>query len=322
MPAHKSPFSQQPTTNLADFLSQSSPLQSKNDLLEIRSPQKQMNNYQKVLRFYGVHTEQQGDEFVGDCPFAPCKQEGKTNKFSMHTQTGQWRCFVCGRKGNNFGFIRDLHQYYFDATTHHDRERLIHLRGGAIDMWLLEEMQLALNPATNEWLLPAWSTDGVAEKGISNLYTWRKSYDEKTLKSYMSILSGPGFKQVPYGIHRLRSGTNRPLWVLEGHWDYLAFGSLLHRLGDTARHDYIASPGVDAFPKQYANVFNGREVVICYDNDVAGRNGVASLLQLMAAGGVYPQSISVLNWPVGLPERFDMSDAIVKLPKEYWKANK
>lgn len=318
MPLHKSPFSSQPTTDLAAFLNQVNVGQTKNELLEIKAPPQQVNNYRKVLAFYGVHTDQIGDEFVGDCPFEPCKSEAKTGKFTMNTQTGMFRCFVCGQKGNTFTFIRSLHEHYYNQTTQGDLERLAARRGNAIDLWMLEEMQVALNRATNEWLLPSWSTDG-ASKGLCNLYAWKQSYDEKTAKPYMQILSGPTFKHVPYGIHRLRSGTNRPLWVLEGHWDYMAFGSLLHRLGDESRHDYIAAPGVDTFPKQFVNIFNGREVVLAYDNDIAGRNGMESLMKLMAGHGVYPQSLSVLVWPTDLQDKFDVSDAIVKLPKNHWK---
>lgn len=316
MPAHKMPFNNQPNLDILGFLNKTSPLQTKNDLLGIRAPQYQSNSYQKVLQFYGVHTDQSGDEFIGDCPFSPCREEGKSGKFTTNTQTGQLRCFVCGVKGNMHSFIQQLHRYYLARTTAADYEKLRIRRSLAIDTWIMEEMQLALNGATNEWLIPAWSA---SSPEIGNLYAYKQSYDEKTAKPFMQILSGPTFKHTPYGIHRLRQGTNRPIWVLEGHWDYLAFGSLLRRLGEEPRFDYIASPGADTFPKSYLGCFNGREVVIAYDNDVPGRNGVASLMNNMAHHSIMPQSISVVEWPSTLPDKFDVSDAIVKLPKELWK---
>lgn len=34
---------------------------------------------------------------------------------------------------------------------------------------------------------------------------------------------------IPYGIHKLRSAPQRLLWVMEGHWDYLAILGLMNQ---------------------------------------------------------------------------------------------
>jgi Toprim-like len=177
-------------------------------------------------------------------------------------------------------------------------------------------MQLAFNTSTGEWMLPAWSRGGHAE-GIVNLYVWRTSFDAETRKPRRQIYSGPTFKQHAYGIHRLRDG-GRPIVVLEGHWDYLAFCSLLSATKMLPKYDCIGKPG-SAFPKSSLSIFNGREVILMFDNDPAGEAGVESICKSMTANGVIPSSLRILKWPEGLDRGFDVSDVITKLPTKFIK---
>lgn len=185
-------------------------------------------------------------------------------------------------------------------------------------MPICEEMQLAWNSATIEWMLPSWGRDGL-EKGIINLYYWRQFHDPVSGKPYRQIQSGPTFKHVPYGVHRLRDGMQRPIWVVEGHWDYLAFCALLSVTKQTAKFDIIGAPGSGTIPKSYLSIFNGRSVVLAFDNDAAGEHHTTSLIQSMNTYGIMPTSLSIVAWPEGLPKGFDVSDVITSLPQKYIK---
>jgi CHC2 zinc finger/Toprim-like len=271
----------------------------------------QASKWEALLKRHGVDPDVQGRELIGDCPFHDCPSFGEgRQKFTMNRQTAEWRCFVCGRQGNNVTFIREIHRNSFEQTTDHQRHELRKLRKYAIDMEEIMEMQLALNPLTNEWSLPAWNTEGK----IVNLYSYREQFDPTVGKKFMQIQASPSFSHLPYGIHLVRSAPQRKLWVLEGHWDYLAMMGLMRRLKIMNEHDIVAAPGAGTFPSRYLSIFNGRSVIIAYDNDQAGEAGQESLLHAMAKASVMPLSVQHVKWPEALPPKFDVSDVIVKLP--------
>lgn len=282
-------------------------------------PARQINGYQRMLREYGVASDLEGENFLGVCPFQGCiEYRDKSAKLSMNIQTGLFQCFRCELKGNNYGFIRAIHELYLSQTTEEMYEELCVLRKGAIDVAMCQEMQLAYNAATKEWLLPAWGRDGL-EKGIVNLYRWATTYDAVECKPYRQIQSGSGFKHVPYGVHRLRDGNQRAIWVLEGHWDYLAFCTLMSVTKQTHRFDAVGAPGAGTIPKSYLSIFNGRSVILAFDNDEAGEKHTIALIQSMNTYGIMPTDLKVVTWPADLPRGMDVSDVITSLPQKFQK---
>lgn len=282
-------------------------------------PVKQINGYQNLLAVYGIQTELEGSNFMGVCPFDTCiEYRDKAPKFSMNIQTGMYQCFRCHSSGNSYTFIRAIHDHYLARTTEEDYTSLCSLRKGAIDVAICTEMQLAYNDATSEWMLPAWGREGV-DKGIVNLYRWQLCTDPVSNKRYRQIQSGPTFKHVPYGVHRLREGNQRAIWVLEGHWDYLAFCTLLSTTKQTYKFDAIGAPGSGIIPKSYLSIFNGRSVVLAFDNDPAGEHHTTSLIQSMNSYGIMPTQLSIVTWPEGLASGFDISDVITSLPPKFIK---
>ncbi len=207
---------------------------------------------------------------------------------------------------------------WLTRTSDADYDALCQMRHRSIDVHVLKEMQLAFNQTTKEWMLPVWGADGHS-RGIVNLYVWRAEADPSSNKIRRSILSGPTFKHHPYGVHRLRDGSQRPIWVLEGQWDYLAFNTLLHRVGQAPQADTLGVPGAGTFPRNSLSVFNGRAVYLVFDNDEAGRTGMEGLLVQMNRNHIFPTSVYTIRWPEDLPVGFDVSDAITKLGRKYCK---
>lgn len=239
----------------------------------------------------------------------------------MNHQTGMFRCFRCEEKGNNYGFIRAIHKHWYLSTTDDQYLDLCRIRKFGIDVPVLKELQLAYNRTTEEWLIPSWAKDS-AHTGIVNLYRYSDAYDERSGQMRKAILSGPGFKHHSYGGHRVRHGAQRPIWVLEGHWDYLAFVTLLHRTNQAGSIDAVAAPGAGTFPASDLDMFNGRKVVIVFDNDEPGQRGKDQLLTNMHKHGVAPLSLHTLKWPADLPSGFDVNDAMHSLPAKYCKSIK
>lgn len=287
---------------------------SENSKISFQIPQKQINQYHQLLKWYGIDAERDnaGNNFVGDCPFPQCTDEQKQGKFSMHVQTGMWRCFYCQAQGNVYTLINMLHSMYFSTTTTEQYELLKRKRKGAVDVDVLKDFQLAFNTATKEWMLPNWSVEG-STKGIVNLYCWRAYKDVMKNKICHQVVSGPTFKHHPYGGNRVRTATNRPLWVLEGHFDTLAFVSLLRRAGQQENFDCMGAPG-GSIPKANLQMLSGRDVVLAYDNDDAGSESMDRTIRSMATNGVFPKSLRKIQWPEGLPKGFDVSDVITHLP--------
>ena len=291
---------------------------SKDHLLGVQGSANE-SKWEALLKRHGIDSEIQGMELIGGCPFHDCPSfgEGK-QKFTMNRQTAEWRCFVCGKQGNHVTFIREIHRNSLEQTTDAHRADLRRKRQNAIDNEELMEMQLALNPATNEWSLPAWNVEGK----IVNLYSYREQFDPTTGKKFMQIQSSPSFSHIPYGIHMLRSAPQRILWVVEGHWDYLALLGLLRRLKIRNDHDVVAAPGAGTFPSRYLSMFNGRNVIIAFDNDPAGEAGQETLMQGIAKASIMPLTCKHIKWPATTPQKFDLSDVIVKLPQPLRKKPK
>lgn len=311
MPSMKLPFqtNQPPET--------SGPL-SKDQLLGVQGSSNE-SKWEALLKRHGVDPEIQNMELVGDCPFHACPSFGENKlKFTMNRQTAEWRCFVCGKQGNNVTFIREIHRNSFEQTSDHQRHELRKLRKYAIDIEEIVEMQLALNPLTNEWSLPAWNVEGK----IVNLYSYREQFDPQSGKKFMQIQASPSFSHIPYGIHLLRSAPQRTLWVMEGHWDYLAIMGLMRRLKIMNDHDIVAAPGAGTFPSRFLSMFNGRNVVLAFDNDPAGEAGQETLMQGMAKASIMPLTCKHIKWPETLPPKFDVSDVISKLPQPMRKKAK
>lgn len=269
------------------------------------------NKFQLLLEYNGIPTSEEGDEFIGDCPFFDCPSfiESKPNKFTCNKQTCQWRCFVCGRAGNAPLFIREIHRNFLEQTTESMLHDLRKMRNFAVDLIELKELQTAFNSLTKEWALPAWNAEGK----LTNLYTWRTCFDGSTGRSYRQLFSAPSFHQIPYGLHRIRHGSNRTLLVLEGHWDYIAMMGLLRRLDKTAEYDIIAAPG--PLPRNYLDLFNGRHACLMCDNDVAGTAMMDSICSGISKNNIMPLSLKRLTWPTGLPNKYDVSDVITSLPQ-------
>lgn len=311
IPAIKLPFATNQSPENQGSLSKSQLLGTQGSASE--------SKWEGLLKRHGIEPEISGHELIGDCPFHDCPSfgEGK-QKFTMNRQTAEWRCFVCGKTGNQPTFIREIHRNSLEQTTEDQLKSLCKLRKHAVDIEELIEMQLALNPLTNEWSLPAWNVEGK----IVNLYSYREQFDPISGKKFMQIQASPSFSHIPYGIHKLRSAPQRILWVMEGHWDYLAILGLMRRLKLSNDHDVIAAPGAGTFPSRFLSAFNGRNLIFAYDNDPAGEAGRDSILSAMTKSSIMPLSMKYVKWPSTLPEKFDVSDVITKLPQSLRKKEK
>lgn len=282
--------------------------------LHMSSPK--ANQYSRLLTWLGIDNAEINDELVGMCPFLPCPAHlaQKSDKFTMNKQSGKWRCFVCGQTGNTYSLAKAVHLQWLEQTSDLHYAELHALRKRAIDICDFKTMQVALNQHTKEWMIPAFGIDG----NLINLFFWKTQYDERTGVPSRQLMASPSMNQVAYGLNMLRNGANRKLFIVEGHWDYMALYGLLRRLNKLQEYDILATSG-NTIPKRFLSYLASRDIIFLLDNDPAGVAGVESMTKTMANIGVMPLSIRKMKWPAFLPQGFDLSDIITSLPPELRK---
>lgn len=272
-----------------------------------QTPSKGANEYVRFFQFYGCSLSPDGQQLRGDCPFPDCR---KDSHFYANPATGLWDCKRCQRNGNTYTFAAELHRQWLDATTDADYETLAGLRNG-IAPWAAKGFQLAFNSDLQEWMFPAHSSEGK----LVNLYCWREIWNHDKERNEHPVMSGPTFKQSLLGLQYVRKDRNRPLWLCEGHWDFLAWYTLFANLDLLDSHDLIGVPGAGTFPKENLPLLDARDVRVLFDNDKGGADGVKSLMKKICKHGTLPGKFGVLKWPEGTEEGYDIRD----LCTVYWE---
>jgi len=276
--------------------------------------------------FHGVNLQWDDKVATGDCPW--CGREGK---FSVDVETGLWRCYVCGEGtdkggGNAYTFLRKLWEMADKGTTDYS--------GLAEDRRLLPDTlvhwELAVSPLTGDWLVPGHNTDGK----LCQLYRKVVGAD----RSRLLPTSGLGHQ-----IHGMPTyhGDLGTVYVCEGPWDGMALWEAMGRCKRTedglaqtanlghsllAEANVLAVPGCSTFLEAWLPLFQGKQVVLMYDNDHwhknpatgklsapagwAGMRRVAGLLNGVA------DSVKILRWggeedhDASLPPGYDVRDLL------------
>lgn len=97
--------------------------------------------------------------------------------------------------------------------------------------------------------------------------------------------------------------NTKRVWLMEGDWDGKAIWECLRALKIEDR--VYASPGAGVLPKRLFSLFDSKDVIVCYDHDLAGERGKERVATGLA--GV-ASSIKFVQWPKEYPEGFDFRD--------------
>lgn len=230
-----------------------------------------------------------GSQSIGSCPFC-----GK-DKFFANPTNGLWDCKTCIISGNFEAFLERRSKQYQQA-----------FKGSDVVLPLCNNR--GLKPQT----LKLW---GVGWDSEHNVYTIPMNGNTKrTTKDIHRYVLGKKSYSTSGGqlqlIAPLEIKNTKQVWVTEGEWDGMALYECLN-----GSEDVYASPGAGTFPKNLAGVLDGKDVVIVFDNDTAGRKGAGRTGALLS--GV-ASSIQYLIWPVNeeLKEGHDVRDLYVTLGSE------
>lgn len=273
--------------------------------------QDQLRGFKKLFWQYGSRLEESstssgGKILKGNCPFHDCLKE---DHMYVSSGTGQFNCKRCGRVGNSFGFIRQIYQSYVSTTTDEDYENLSGLRQG-IPVETLKKWGLVYNSLLGEWMIPSYNFSNE----IINLHRWitiTKDNGEETRQ----LMGSSTFISSLYGLQYLEKDSSKDIFVLEGHWDIMAFDYLLTSLRKRDRYDLIAVPGAGTCPASSLSIFANRGVTVVFDNDQAGHNGQEHMIEALCVSGVKPKWLCTIPWPVEAPIGMDVRDLCIDWKK-------
>ncbi len=261
----------------------------------------------RPYEFHGVHLEQvSGKESIGDCPFC-----GKESKFSVNTETGLWRCFVCGSGsssggGNALPFIRLLYEQSVKLTPDGFIQSVAKARllsGASVHAWGVTES------ADCSWLIPGYGTDG--------------KLDQLYRRILGKLLPTPGVwsEGKAHGLHMVAGDFDpkRPVVVVcEGIWDGMALWEVERQTWGDA--NIIAVPGCNIWRDEWTEMCKGKIVTLLYDSDhpsgpnnsIAGWAGVHRVCRKLSGAAA---SVRVLKWgPDGYdpnkPSGWDIRDTL------------
>ena len=278
--------------------------------------------------FHGISLNWDVHQAIGDCPW--CGREGK---FAVEVMSGKWVCRVCRDGGKNGGgniytFLRNLWAASDKDTT--DYRDLATDRGIAPDT--LIHWGMARSMMTGDWLIPGYNAKG----SLCQLYRMVQRSDRSLL------LPTPGLGHQIHGISPLVKKEST-VYVCEGPWDAMSLWECLGQCKQTdgvltatasVEHSLLADaavlavPGCSTFMESWLPLFEGRDVVLMYDNDhprkhpktgkpiaPAYREGmqraagmlvkVAKSVKILAWGGA-------MDYDPSLPSGYDLRDALVK----------
>jgi len=107
------------------------------------------------------------------------------------------------------------------------------------------------------------------------------------------------------------------IWIAEGHADYLVLRHLKQKYN--GKFDVLGSCG-SSFSGNYLHLLEGKNIVLLFDNDDAGRSGVKSVAKRIKASGHTVASLKHIDWSnmvlpslSEIPDKFDLRDLVNEL---------
>lgn len=230
-------------------------------------------------------TDTQG---VGDCPFC-----GKQQKFYVNTKSQAWDCKVCGRQGGFHKFLECAVELYQKMITPKELAKLAKDR--------------KLKPST----LKAW---GIGSDGAGTYWIPVRIGNEMIDVRHYRI--GGRLRSTP-GTHgplvMKISNASKIVWICEGEWDAMACWEAIKRARGKVDDSVVGVTGANAFPQRYGELFHGRSVILCFDNDDAGDRGDARCRMILSG---YTKDIKSIHWPRGIEVGSDLRDLFISCGKK------
>lgn len=217
------------------------------------------------------------------CPFC-----GANGKFYVNKGNQLWDCKVCNENGNFRAFLTSaMHMF---ATK---------FRGPCVKL-------LAQNRGVTVETLKYF---GIGfDDGIFKIPIESTSSPKSILCDIHRFKIGQGSRATSTATHGLFGlkflRKDGPIYLMEGEWDTLAMHETL-RARNLPASCLCSSGGAGTFKEDWLTHFEKRHVIICYDNDEAGRRGEAKVFAMLEHTAA---KVECIHWPEGLADGYDYRD--------------
>lgn len=290
-----------------------------------------MDNAPDALKPYITHgidlQHRSGKDSVGTCLY--CDRE---DKFNVNVNTSTFRCVSCGKGGNQYVFIRDLHAMSMEHTTEQDWMLLAEDRK-LLSWGALRDWGICRSVTNNNWLIPGFNADGA----IVTLY----QYVSNGKRMYL-------LPTATMGHHLLGRNTYDPnksvVKLCEGLWDGVALYEMLGQCKQNttgglelcnnpsdnmlSETNVLGIPSNMVFNEAWCSLFAGKIVVLMAQNDherihektneivaPASYSGMKRISTMLLAQKAPPEQVLLLKWGErgfnpDLPTGYDVRDLL------------
>lgn len=259
----------------------------------------------KAFNHWGLDLQLKGDQLIGNCPFCYAGQKTPKTTFYAHPTSGQWDCKSCGLSGNIHNFLSEFHRLCLESTNAGDYEKFAELFGLPAEAAAFCELALD----GNHWMIPVRNQNGTMIDLRSIEVSRGKDGKPQLGKSRSTAGCNTGLFRAD------KISARGPIYICEGEKDAISLNWLFRKAGK--RLSVVAVPGANSFKPSWAELFQYREVVLLYDNDRAGEEGMRMQAVPRLAEA---RSIRKVVWPGTLPTGYDITDFILENKKRYRKA--
>lgn len=242
----------------------------------------------------------------GTCPFCRTRKSSTSKgagKFYVRADGEVWSCKACSRSGNRQTFMAQITDWHVKNTTP-AMLRALSADRGAIEVGTLRQWGIGFDGS--QYVYPAWSTRPGGALCVSDARRYTLGGRPMSTTGATAGLMMPTNKGLP-----ALQGTPT-LWVCEGEWDGMAWFETLR--GMNVQDDVVAVPGASTLPQKMLGIFHKRHVRLLYDNDNAGREGMARAADKIKSAGA--ASVCVITWPKGTVDGFDIRDLYKQKQRE------
>lgn len=238
-----------------------------------------------------------GSDAVGDCPWCasrPGSSSRGVGKFLARTDGEVWRCVTCPGQGNVQGFLREVAVRNAQAAQVSNLRRLANNRGG-LDVRTLRAW--GVGTSGDGFTYPAFILQEDGSPAVADVRRYKPGG-----KPYSTSGGHAGLMTACKAGAPALTGS-RVVWLCEGEWDGMALWRALREAG--IQDDVFAVPGATTLPQKAVGFLSGKDVVLLYDNDHAGKAGTERAWSKLAG---YAASLRRIVWPEGLPDGYDIRD--------------
>jgi hypothetical protein len=272
-----------------------------------------------IRKFLKVDTEN-GEEFKCFCPI---HKNSRTPSFAINASSGYWKCFsrcgggdialLCKRANlplpeeadlsNPIGGKEDddrivpeevVKALQKELWKQKNKEARDYFRARGISDEVLKKHEIGYNADTARITIPIRDAAGKCRN--VKYYDWLHTQRDKFL-SY-----GPGFGGIRlFPASVFNEPDNNRILLLEGEPDVL----LAHSLG--IEYAVCATGGAGNWDPAFSRLFEGKNVLILYDIDEAGRNGAGAVARSLR---LFASSVTVGELPISEPANGDFTDFV------------